>query len=315
MLLTLIRLREYRGMWSGGSHHMEGEGEEDSGDSRLLIRRAFVRDARAIYAIHLKSLGGVDREDIEWFEELLRARSRRVKVLVAELEGEVVGFAIAYKNRDRAYIDYLAVDPRYRGLGVGSTLLKSLEELLAVEGVREVSLSVKSGNLPALQFYIRNGYAVRNVVLVLSAKTSEIAEWPLDGYKFEVTRGSVGRVRARFMSTAWWSTVTEDADRLVYRKLSDEYALLLYKGSKLRGLAEFSPRRVMSVDYIAVSYNKPGEALKALVRALGEEARSRSVEEILVYVDGSKTRMANALLELNFKTVKTEYRMSKKLVE
>lgn len=294
---------------------MEGEGEEDSGDSSLVIRRALAKDARSIYAIHLKSLAGVDREDIDWFKGLLRIKSRRVKVLVAEWNGEVVGFTVAYKSRGKAYIDYLAVDPRYRGLGIGSKLLRHLEELLANENVREVSLSVKSSNIPALQFYIRNGYAVKGVVLVLAARTSEIASWPLDGYKFEVAKGSVGRVKAKLLSTTWWSTLTEDADRIVYEKLRDEFTLLLYRKSRLRGIAEFWPRRIMNVDYIAVSYNKPREALKALIRALGEEAERRGVEEILVYVDGSKSGMLNALLELNFKTVKTEYRMTKRILE
>jgi ribosomal protein S18 acetylase RimI-like enzyme len=286
---------------------------EDSDDSSLLVRRASLRDARSIYMIHLKSLAGVDREDAGWFKELLRVRSRRVKALVAEVAGEVVGFTIAYKSRGRAYIDYLAVDPRFRGLGVGSRLLRELEGLLAEEGVEEVGLSVKSSNLAALQFYVRNGYAVRGVVLVLSVRVNDIANGPLDGYRFEVVRGSIGRLKAKVIYTTWWSSVTEEADRMVYERFRNEHTLLLYKGSRLRGLAEFSPRRVMSVDYIAVSYSKPREALKALIRALREEAVKGGVEELTVYVDGGKNGLLNSLLELNFRAVRTEYRLSKRL--
>ena len=289
------------------------DGEEDSGDSSLLVRRALSRDARNIYMIHLKSLAGVDREDVNWFRELLRVRSRRVKALVAEVAGEVVGFTIAYKSRGRAYIDYLAVDPKFRGLGVGSRLLKELETLLAEEGVEEVGLSVKSNNLAALQFYVRNGYVVKGVVLVLSAKVNDIVNGSLDGYRFEVIRGNVGRLKAKVIHTTWWSSVTEEADRMVYERLRDEYTLLLYRSSRLRGLAEFSPRKVMNVDYIAVSYSKPREALKALIRALKEEALKGGVEEIVVHVDGSKNSLLNSLLELNFKTVRAEYRLSKRL--
>jgi len=37
------------------------------------------------------------------------------------------------------------------------------------------------------------------------------------------------------------------------------------------------------------------------------------VEEIVVHVDGSKNSLLNSLLELNFKTVRAEYRLSKRL--
>jgi D-aminopeptidase len=71
----------------------------------------------------------------------------------------------------------------------------------------------------------------------------------------------------------------------------------------------------MKVDYIAVSYSKPREALKALIRALKEEAVKGGVEEIVVHVDGSKNSLLNSLLELNFKTVRAEYRLSKRLLQ
>jgi ribosomal protein S18 acetylase RimI-like enzyme len=289
------------------------DGEDDSGDSSLVVRRAHVRDARHMYMIHVRSLAGVDREGLDWFRGLLRVRSRRVKALVAVLNREVVGFTIAYKGRDRAYIDYLAVDPRYRGMGIGSRLLRELEQLLAREGVEEVGLSVKDSNMQALQFYIKNGYVVRGVVLVLSARVGDIADGPLDGYRFQVVKGGVRGLKVKVIPTTWWSSLTEEPDRMVYERLRDEYTLLLYKGSRLKGLAEFSPRRVMNIDYIAVSYSRPKDALKTLVRALKEEATKRGVEELVVYIDGSKNGLINVLLELNFKTVRAEYRLSKGL--
>jgi len=72
------------------------------------VRPARLRDARAIFEIHLASLEGLDEEDYEWFEAMIKVRSRRRKVLVAELGGEVVGFAIAYRYGDLAYIDSVA---------------------------------------------------------------------------------------------------------------------------------------------------------------------------------------------------------------
>ncbi|MCX8196164.1 MAG: GNAT family N-acetyltransferase [Acidilobaceae archaeon] len=285
------------------------EGEED--DDSLLVRKAKVIDAEKIYRIHLKSLTGLDREALSWFEELLRLRSRSVKVLVAEKGGEVVGFSIAYRRRNKAYLDSIAVEPKERGKGVGSALLRATEEELAKDGAEEVSLGVKEDNYSALHFYLNHGYAVKGVVLMLSSDVG--SEEDLNGYSVSVIKGGLRGVKGRVMPTAWWSSVTEYVDRRVYGRLEDQLTLLLYKGGKLRGLAEFSPRKRMIVDYVAVSFHKPVEALAALVGALKSEARIRGVEQIIIPVDGSKGAMSKTLLSQGFRIRGVEFRLSKGL--
>ncbi|MEN3000007.1 MAG: GNAT family N-acetyltransferase [Acidilobaceae archaeon] len=306
--IELIRLERLVADGDGAGQIME---DEDDSDSSLLVRRARPSDAESIYRIHLKSLGGVDRESLSWFEELLKLRSQSLKVLVAEEGGEVIGFSIAYRRRNKAYLDFLAVDPRERGRGVGSALLAAQEEMLAREGAEEVSLGVKKDNFGALQFYLNHGYTVKGVVLMLSS--SSVGDHSLDGYSVSIVRGGLSSVKSRVMPTAWWSSVTEYVNRRVYRKLEDQYSLLLYRGSKLRGLAEFSPRRRMTVDYVAVSYHKPADALGALVGALKAEARSRGVEEITIPVDGSKGAMSKTLLSQGFKVKGLEFKLRKEL--
>ncbi|MCS7106986.1 MAG: GNAT family N-acetyltransferase [Acidilobaceae archaeon] len=276
-----------------------------------MVRKARLSDAEPIYKIHLRSLGGVDRETLSWFEELLRLRSQNLKVLVAEKGGEVIGFSIAYRRKGKAYLDYMAVDPRERGKGVGSALLVAMEEMLAREGAEEVSLGVKKDNYGALQFYLNHGYAVKGVVLMLSSSSAE--DHNLDGYSVSVVKGGLSSAKSRVMPTAWWSSVTEYVNRRVYRRLEDQYSLLLYRGSKLRGLAEFSPRKKMTVDYVAVSYHKPAEALSALVGALRAQARERGVEEITIPVDGSKGAMSKTLLSQGFKIKGIEFKLRKEL--
>ncbi|MEM1684778.1 MAG: GNAT family N-acetyltransferase [Acidilobaceae archaeon] len=293
----------------------EGEDSDSSDNSNLVIRRARVKDSMAIYKLHLKSLGGVDRESSTWFEELLRLKSKKIKVLVAEVNGSIVGFTIAYRVRDKAYIDYLAVDPNLRGRGIGSKLLEVIEDLLAIDKVREVNLSVKEDNYKALQFYMKHGYLVKGVVLLLASPINTIPHSNTDGYTTSLITGSLRDIKHNVMPTTWWSSLTEYVDRQVYKKLRDVYTLLLYKGNRVKGLAEFSPKKRMIVDYIAVSYHKPAEALNILIEELKREAERRGVEEIIIQVDGSKGSIVRALLNINFRIKDLEFRLYKRLRE
>ncbi len=293
---------------------MDSEGEDSSdSSSSIFIRKARIRDSQAIYDIHLKSLAGVDRESKGWFSSIIGLRSRRVKILVAEIQNRVAGFIIAYKARNKAYIDYLAVDPQYRGLGVGSKLLQALEETLKSKGVEEIGLSVKRNNHGALQFYIKNGYLVKGVVLILALKRENGQNTAINGFRHITVNGGIRKLKIKVLPTTWWSSLTEYVDRRAYDKLKDELTILVYEGSKLRGLAEFSPGKKILVDYMAVSYGKPLESIKALVEALKREAAKTNVKEIIIPVDGSKGSIIRELLNLGFTVAGAEYRLYKKL--
>ena len=279
-------------------------------DSSLVIRIARCRDARAIFDIHLKSLGGLDEEDYEWFAGLLKIRSRGRRVLVAEVDGVVAGFIIAYKYRDRAYIDSLAVDPRYRGMGIGSKLLQAMEDLLRSNRVELISLSVKKDNYSALGFYIKHRYIVDGVVLLLSAHRDKILSNGLHGYRIIVRKGFSTDLRTKVLPSAWWSSVTEYVDKKIYR-LYGEYTLEVYRGDKLRGLASYQPEKDMTVDYLAVSYHRPTEALSALLSALKKEAFSKNIEWITIPVDATKNALTRKLMDHGFRIENTEYKLVK----
>jgi len=280
----------------------------------LTIRPARRSDSGAIFEIHLKSLDGLDEESAEWFEALLRVRSRRRVALVAEVGGRVVGFAIAYRRGRVAYVDSIAVDPGYRGRGIGSELLSQLERSLRQAGVGLVALSVKDGNKRALDFYLRNGYALRGVVLILSCPVDRLPEGGVDGYV--VRRGRAGSVdiRRRVKPSTWWSTLTEPVDRLVYRRyFSREEVILAYRGRRLRGLAEFSVEDELFVDYMALSSYSATDALRAVLSGLRAVGREVGASRVTIPVDSSKRLFIEQLLRSGFHTVGTEYLVAKEL--
>ncbi len=82
--------------------------------------------------------------------------------LKATQAGEMAGFIAAdvRRHEDLAWISMLGVLPEYRRRGLGSQLLRTVEEQLPVSRVR---LSVRASNQPALQMYARHGYRQHSV--------------------------------------------------------------------------------------------------------------------------------------------------------
>jgi GNAT superfamily N-acetyltransferase len=78
---------------------------------------------------------------------------------IAELEGEVVGFALFFLNfstwlgKPGIYLEDLFVKPSARGTGLGKDLLTSLVDLARERGYGRVEWSVLDWNEPAIGFY------------------------------------------------------------------------------------------------------------------------------------------------------------------
>lgn len=92
-------------------------------------------------------------------ERVLRAiRNADAVVLKALNERRTVGFAIMRFGWEEAHLDLLAVRPGHRRRGVGTALLRWLEESALTAGVAIVRLEVRESNDAALRFYGRLGY-------------------------------------------------------------------------------------------------------------------------------------------------------------
>jgi GNAT superfamily N-acetyltransferase len=83
--------------------------------------------------------------------------------LVAEVGGEVVGFALYFLNFSTwtgvhgIYLEDLFVRPEQRGSGLGKALLVALAELAVDRGYARVEWSVLDWNEPSIEFYRRLG--------------------------------------------------------------------------------------------------------------------------------------------------------------
>ncbi len=79
--------------------------------------------------------------------------------LVAEYGGKVIGYVMGYLRPDlEGHIMSIAVDPEYRGNGIGSALLAEAIERLIREGARYIGLEVRVSNIGAIRLYERFGF-------------------------------------------------------------------------------------------------------------------------------------------------------------
>jgi ribosomal protein S18 acetylase RimI-like enzyme len=93
-------------------------------------------------------------------------------LLLASADGAVIGYGLAHvspaggtwvadtwQTGDRiGEIESLAVQPGYRGQGIGSRLLTALTAELATAGVRDLVLGVLPANDAAIRLYQRQGF-------------------------------------------------------------------------------------------------------------------------------------------------------------
>jgi GNAT superfamily N-acetyltransferase len=91
--------------------------------------------------------------------------SRGSHVLVAEMNGEIVGFIHGkvtnrtdYSPKTVAHISTTYVLKKFRGTGVGTYLVKELCTFLRSEGVEQVTLRYIIGNREAERFWTRLGF-------------------------------------------------------------------------------------------------------------------------------------------------------------
>jgi len=145
----------------------------------VLIREATIEDLKRVKFLWLKLAEEMyeyekyiypSSENAErWFLSVSSTLGEgRGKVLVAQLNGEIVGFIyfihslsmFLEASKQVALISDMYVKPEFRRRGIGSLLLKKCFEKLRKLNIKHVTLSVLSENLAAVKFYEKHGFKI-----------------------------------------------------------------------------------------------------------------------------------------------------------
>jgi len=84
--------------------------------------------------------------------------------LVGLVERELIATVMAGYEGHRAWINYLAVAPKYQRKGFGKAMIAEVERLLCEAGCPKINLQVRSTNSRVIEFYQRLGYTVDDVI-------------------------------------------------------------------------------------------------------------------------------------------------------
>lgn len=104
--------------------------------------------------------------EIHYYDLAKMIAASDVEVIVAELNGEVIGSGYAriiqskdyLKHNRHCYLGFMYVKPEYRGKGVNNLVLEALKQWTLDQGINELRLEVYNDNQPAIRAYEKAGF-------------------------------------------------------------------------------------------------------------------------------------------------------------
>jgi len=106
-------------------------------------------------------------EHINYYDLVGMIERPDIELLVAELNGELIGSGYArieeakvyLKHPKHAYLGFMYIDPAHRGKGVNQKIITALKKWATEKNVYELRLQVYYDNLPAIKAYEKIGFS------------------------------------------------------------------------------------------------------------------------------------------------------------
>lgn len=114
-----------------------------------------IREALRIDAAAFDEFWRFDRNALE---EAMAATPRSILHVVRNPENGLAGFAITGTGTTIAYLQRLAVDPRWQGQGIGRSLVRTSARWAKRAGASSIMLNTQSENVGAVRLYEAEGF-------------------------------------------------------------------------------------------------------------------------------------------------------------
>ena len=155
--------------------------------TRLKLRQAQPEDGKAILSCLLAAFAPYREQytalafaDTVLDQSTLESRMRSMHVLVADLDGEIVGTIAGSVSGDgEGHLRGMAVLPRCQGTGVAGQLLRQIEDWSQAQLCHRITLDTTLPLQAAMKFYLKHGYSP-------SGRTSNFFGMPLVEYHKEL---------------------------------------------------------------------------------------------------------------------------------
>lgn len=148
-------------------------------DENFLFREAHEKDAPRLLEMSRDKFNFTRFYADRCFDDGLAARMYEIwlnksltmgfadRVLVAEFENQVVGYAVCHLNRPpgEGNIGLLLIGESVQGRGLGGKMFQYAAHWLAAQGMRKVNIIVQGKQIPIQRMYQRRGMVTRSVEL------------------------------------------------------------------------------------------------------------------------------------------------------
>lgn len=141
----------------------------------MNIRVMKISDYEQVYNMWLSCVGmGFNNVDDskEGIEKFLKRNP--TSCFVAIEDDIVVGAVIAGNDGRRGYIYHLAVNPKYRNKGIGTTLVNNVMNALENLGINKVALLTFKRNEVANAFWEKQGFSTREDINYRNKQIKEL---------------------------------------------------------------------------------------------------------------------------------------------
>ena len=128
-------------------------------ENNIVIRPMTKDDVEDVYKVEEDCF--VD----PWSKESIRKELKNdlARYLVAEIDGEIVGYVGVWFVVDEGHITNVAVHSNYRGKKIGDKLVKEMVELCRQSNIVAMTLEVRVSNIVAQNLYKKYGFKMGGI--------------------------------------------------------------------------------------------------------------------------------------------------------
>lgn len=122
---------------------------------RTAVRDMEERDLERVAEIEALSFSSP--WSIEAFRKELEENNLAI-YLVCEMDGDLAGYMGMWKVVDEGHVTNVAVDPKFRGMGIGNALLSEMVIRARESNLVSMTLEVRVSNVQAIGLYKKHGF-------------------------------------------------------------------------------------------------------------------------------------------------------------
>ena len=137
----------------------------------ILSQCYVAQDFTEFSLLHHRAFPNTYYDSKQIVENVTRRKENKLKILKSN--GILQGYAYYELDLDEntAHLEYIAIAPEYRGLGLGTTLLKEvLTDIFSYDKVQQITLTVNNTNDHANYVYFKAGFKKKDVLWSFSLK-------------------------------------------------------------------------------------------------------------------------------------------------